>query len=81
LQTKEYLARNAKDKADKAGVSLTSHSKVISQLPAPGTKISMQDFTEVKLVVVVTKFHKSSSLFQLVTLKWNLNRFFTSQSQ
>uniref|UniRef100_K1PPH0 Gamma-tubulin complex component n=1 Tax=Magallana gigas TaxID=29159 RepID=K1PPH0_MAGGI len=47
-QTKDYLARNAKDRADRSGVSLTSHSKVISQLPAPGTKITMQDFTELK---------------------------------
>lgn len=47
-QTKEYLARNAKDRAEKSGVSLTSHSHVIAQLPAPGTKITMQDFTEVR---------------------------------
>ena len=42
------MARNAKDRADKSGVALTSHSHVIAQLPAPGTKITMQDFTEVR---------------------------------
>nr|XP_022289752.1 gamma-tubulin complex component 2-like isoform X2 [Crassostrea virginica] len=57
-ETKEYLARNAKDRADKSGVALTSHSHVIAQLPAPGTKITMQDFTELK----DTLFKESKSI-------------------
>ncbi|XP_064605100.1 gamma-tubulin complex component 2-like [Liolophura sinensis] len=47
-KTKQFLGKNAKDRADNAGLTLTSHSKVISQLPAPGTKMTQQELTEIK---------------------------------
>ncbi|KAJ8314612.1 hypothetical protein KUTeg_006762 [Tegillarca granosa] len=47
-QTKDYLEKQAKEKADAAGMTLVSHNKITSQLPAPGTKMSAQELAEVK---------------------------------
>ncbi|XP_041354765.1 gamma-tubulin complex component 2-like isoform X2 [Gigantopelta aegis] len=47
-QTKEFLERNANEKAESAGMTLMPHSTITSQLPAPGTKMSEQEVSEVK---------------------------------
>lgn len=47
-QTKKILERHAKNKADEAGMSLLQHGKIMSQLPASGSKITTQEFTELK---------------------------------
>ncbi|XP_046359513.1 gamma-tubulin complex component 2-like [Haliotis cracherodii] len=47
-QTKEFLAKNARDKADAAGMTLLPHGKITSQLPAPGTKMTEQELSEIK---------------------------------
>ena len=46
-QTKLYLRRNAEERAVAAGVSLTSPSTLVSQLPAPGSKISKDELEDV----------------------------------
>ncbi|XP_074643157.1 gamma-tubulin complex component 2-like [Tubulanus polymorphus] len=46
--TKSFIEKNAKDRAAAAGVSLTSHANVISSLPAPGTKMSQQELSELR---------------------------------
>jgi hypothetical protein len=52
LQTKTFLEKNAKDKATAAGVSLTPQGHILSQLPAPGSKMSTQEFVEVVVIFV-----------------------------
>ncbi|XP_076078123.1 gamma-tubulin complex component 2-like isoform X5 [Mytilus galloprovincialis] len=47
-QTKKILEKQAKTKADEAGMTLLQHGKIFSQLPAPGAKITNQEFTELK---------------------------------
>ncbi|KAK3086762.1 hypothetical protein FSP39_022926, partial [Pinctada imbricata] len=47
-QTKEFLEKNAKDRAETAGMTLVPHSKVTSQLPAPGTKMTETEISELK---------------------------------
>ncbi|XP_060079665.1 gamma-tubulin complex component 2-like isoform X1 [Ylistrum balloti] len=47
-QTKEFIEKHAKDKAEVAGMTLVPHDRVTSQLPAPGTKLSVQELSEIR---------------------------------
>ena len=47
-QTKDFLARNAAEKMEAAGTTtLSSHDKILAQLPEPGTKMTAQELSEV----------------------------------
>ncbi|CAG2247110.1 GCP2 [Mytilus edulis] len=48
FRDKKILEKQAKTKADEAGMTLLQHGKIFSQLPAPGAKITNQEFTELK---------------------------------
>ncbi|KAK2180083.1 hypothetical protein NP493_457g05005 [Ridgeia piscesae] len=47
-ETKLYLRRNAEERAVAAGVSLTSPSTLVAQLPAPGSKITKDELEDIK---------------------------------
>ncbi|KAL8599173.1 hypothetical protein ACOMHN_007889 [Nucella lapillus] len=48
-QTKDFLAKNATDKMEAAGTTtLSSHDKILAQLPEPGTKMTAQELSEIK---------------------------------
>ncbi|CAG5121559.1 unnamed protein product, partial [Candidula unifasciata] len=47
-ETKEFLAKNAEDKARKEGLTLIPHSNVTSLLPAAGTKMTERELFEIK---------------------------------
>ncbi|XP_076466365.1 gamma-tubulin complex component 2-like isoform X2 [Babylonia areolata] len=48
-QTKDFLARNATEKMEAAGTTtLSSHDKILAQLPEPGTKMTAQELSEIK---------------------------------
>ncbi|XP_005091505.1 gamma-tubulin complex component 2 [Aplysia californica] len=47
-QTKEFLKKNALDKARKEGMTLEPHSKVTSQLPTSGAKLTEEELSEIK---------------------------------
>ena len=47
FQTTSFLEKNARDRAEAAGLSLTPHSQVAAQLPMPGSNISAQELTDV----------------------------------
>ncbi|XP_064628663.1 gamma-tubulin complex component 2-like isoform X2 [Lineus longissimus] len=68
--TKTFLEKNAKDKAAAAGVSLTPQGHILSQLPAPGSKMSTQEFVELrdKLLKEATSVssHTSSDVLRKV---------------
>ncbi|XP_050392733.1 gamma-tubulin complex component 2 isoform X2 [Patella vulgata] len=51
-QAKEFLGKYATDKANEAGLTLTSHEKIIGQLPTPGTKMTSQELSEIKDILM-----------------------------
>ncbi|XP_070191427.1 gamma-tubulin complex component 2-like isoform X2 [Littorina saxatilis] len=47
--TKDFLAKNAKDKMATAGMTtLSSHDKILAQLPEAGTRMTSQELSEIK---------------------------------
>uniref|UniRef100_A0A0B7B161 Gamma-tubulin complex component n=1 Tax=Arion vulgaris TaxID=1028688 RepID=A0A0B7B161_9EUPU len=51
-ETKEFLSKNAHDKAKTEGFTLIPHSRVTSQLPAPGTKMTEEELSEIKNILL-----------------------------
>uniref|UniRef100_A0A2C9LH46 Gamma-tubulin complex component n=1 Tax=Biomphalaria glabrata TaxID=6526 RepID=A0A2C9LH46_BIOGL len=51
-ETKQFLATNALEKLEKTGMTSLPHSKVTSQLPAPGTKMTEEELSEIKDILL-----------------------------
>lgn len=63
-QTKEFLERKAKEEAERAEMTLLPHSRITSQLPPPDTKMTTQEFSELRDTLLkqtkptLVEFHK-----------------------
>ena len=53
--SKSYLKRNAERRAEAGGYTLTSHGKVTSKLPTPGTKITPEELDKVTDILPIDK--------------------------
>ncbi|KAH9500248.1 Gamma-tubulin complex component 2 [Bulinus truncatus] len=51
-ETKQFLAKNAVEKNEKKGMTLIPHSKITSQLPAPGTTMTEEELFEIKDILM-----------------------------
>ncbi|XP_013411271.1 gamma-tubulin complex component 2 [Lingula anatina] len=47
-KTKSFLEKNALDRAAASGTTLSSHSNVLSQLPASGSKITQEELSQLR---------------------------------
>ncbi|CAL1527204.1 unnamed protein product [Lymnaea stagnalis] len=51
-ETKEFLSKHGLDIAEKERMTLMPHSKITSQLPAPGTKMTEEELSEIKDILL-----------------------------
>ncbi|XP_059166589.1 gamma-tubulin complex component 2-like isoform X2 [Physella acuta] len=51
-ETKQFLSKNAHEKAEQEGMTLMPHSKVTGQLPTAGTKMTEEELSEIKDILL-----------------------------